>query len=60
MTTVNRRPGVFDSVADAIGNTPLVRLNRVTEGVSATVYLELGLSPAGWCTTRRQQSLSVS
>ncbi|MGV9675816.1 PLP-dependent cysteine synthase family protein [Nocardia sp. NPDC003482] len=39
---------VFDSVAAAIGNTPLVRLNRITEGIAATVYLKLEyLNPLG-------------
>ncbi|MBB5916569.1 cystathionine beta-synthase [Nocardia transvalensis] len=33
--------GVFDSVAEAIGNTPLVRLNRVTDGTAAAVYVKL-------------------
>ena len=40
--------GVYDSITDAIGNTPLVRLNRVTEGISATVYAKLEfLNPGG-------------
>ena len=28
---------IYDSIADTIGGTPLVRLNRVTEGAVATV-----------------------
>ncbi|MGW4355377.1 PLP-dependent cysteine synthase family protein [Nocardia sp. NPDC004582] len=40
--------GVFDSVAEAIGHTPLVRLNRVTDGSAATVYVKLEyLNPGG-------------
>lgn len=40
--------GVHDSIADAVGNTPLVRLNRITEGVEATVYAKLEfLNPGG-------------
>ena len=31
----------FDSILDAIGNTPLVRLNRVAEGVDGTVLAKL-------------------
>ncbi|MDI2098426.1 cysteine synthase A [Ruicaihuangia caeni] len=34
-------PRVLDSIADAVGNTPLVRLNRVTEGLQATVLAKL-------------------
>jgi len=30
-----------DNILEAIGNTPLVRLNRVVEGVSATVYAKV-------------------
>ncbi|MCW4385465.1 cysteine synthase A [Salinibacterium sp. SYSU T00001] len=32
---------IYDNVTDLIGNTPLVRLNRVTEGVGATVLAKL-------------------
>jgi cystathionine beta-synthase len=36
------------SVVDLVGNTPLVRLNRVTEGVSATVLAKVEyLNPGG-------------
>ena len=31
----------LDSVADAVGRTPLVRLNRVTAGVQPAIYLKL-------------------
>lgn len=36
-----RRSRTYDSVLDLIGNTPLVRLNRLTEGLPATVYVKL-------------------
>ncbi|GAB2527364.1 PLP-dependent cysteine synthase family protein [Nocardia heshunensis] len=40
--------GVFDSVAEAIGHTPLVRLNRVVDDIAATVYVKLEyLNPGG-------------
>jgi cystathionine beta-synthase len=39
---------IFDSVVDLIGRTPLVRLNRVTEGVAATVVAKVEyLNPGG-------------
>ncbi|MET8648912.1 PLP-dependent cysteine synthase family protein [Nocardia aurea] len=49
MTAIQpRTAGVFDSVAGVIGNTPLVRLNRVTEGIAAAVYVKLEyLNPGG-------------
>jgi len=31
----------YDSITDLIGGTPLVRLNRITQGVSATIYGKL-------------------
>ncbi|WP_067718630.1 PLP-dependent cysteine synthase family protein [Nocardia yamanashiensis] len=40
--------GVYDSFADAVGHTPLVRLNRVTDDIRATVYVKLEyLNPGG-------------
>lgn len=37
-----------ESVIDLIGNTPLVKLNRVTEGISATVLVKVEyLNPGG-------------
>lgn len=33
--------GTYGSITEAFGRTPLVRLNRVTEGVDATVYAKL-------------------
>ena len=38
----------FDNITQAFGNTPLVRLNRVTEGAGAEVYAKLEFyNPAG-------------
>lgn len=38
----------YDNITQAFGNTPLVRLNRVTEGAGATVYAKLEFyNPAG-------------
>lgn len=37
-----------DSIVDLIGNTPLVKLNRVTEGIAATVLVKVEyLNPGG-------------
>ncbi|MFE3189240.1 PLP-dependent cysteine synthase family protein [Nocardia sp. NPDC059240] len=49
MTGVSTRgTGVLDSVAEAIGHTPLVRLNRVIDDIRATVYVKLEyLNPGG-------------
>lgn len=33
--------GAYDSILDLIGNTPLVRLNVLTKGLPATVYVKL-------------------
>ena len=39
---------VYDSVVDLIGNTPLVRLHRVTDGIPATVLAKIEyLNPGG-------------
>ncbi|MFF0577046.1 pyridoxal-phosphate dependent enzyme [Streptosporangium saharense] len=39
---------VIDSLVDAVGRTPLVRLNRVTEGLSCPVYAKVEyLNPGG-------------
>ena len=35
------RSRTYDSVLELIGNTPLVRVNRLTEGLPATVYVKL-------------------
>ncbi|MGW6620321.1 PLP-dependent cysteine synthase family protein [Nocardia sp. NPDC055002] len=43
-----RTATVFDSIDQAIGHTPLVRLNRITDDIAATVYVKLEyLNPAG-------------
>jgi hypothetical protein len=34
-------PEIADSLIDLIGDTPLVRMNRVTEGLRATVVAKL-------------------
>ena len=34
-------PLVYGDITEAFGNTPLVRLNRVTEGAGATVLAKL-------------------
>lgn len=38
---------MFNNVLEAIGNTPIVRLNRVTAGVKAEVYAKLELTNPG-------------
>ena len=39
---------VFDSVIEAIGRTPLIRLRRLTEGIRAPVYLKMeSFNPGG-------------
>jgi cystathionine beta-synthase len=39
---------VYDSVLDCVGQTPLVRLNKVTQGVQAKLYCKLEyLNPGG-------------
>ena len=39
---------IYDNVTEAVGRTPLVRLNRLTEGVDATVLAKLEFyNPAG-------------
>ncbi|GIU98514.1 MAG: hypothetical protein KatS3mg014_0130 [Actinomycetota bacterium] len=39
---------ILDSILDAVGNTPLVRLRRVTRGVRPTVLAKLELlNPGG-------------
>jgi cystathionine beta-synthase len=41
-------PRCFESILDAIGQTPMVRLNRITEGLTARIYAKLDfLNPMG-------------
>lgn len=42
-------PGVLESITEHIGNTPLVRLNRVPQslGIEATVYAKVEFFNAG-------------
>ncbi|MBR3113138.1 MAG: cysteine synthase A [Methanobrevibacter sp.] len=40
--------GVYDSITDAIGNTPIVRLNNLTEGLEAEVDVKIeSFNPTG-------------
>ncbi|MCA9546340.1 MAG: cysteine synthase family protein, partial [Myxococcales bacterium] len=40
--------GAVATIADAIGNTPLVKLNRLTHGLKADIYCKLGyMNPGG-------------
>jgi cystathionine beta-synthase len=40
--------GAKETILDAVGNTPIVRLNRVTEGLKAEVYVKVEyLNPGG-------------
>jgi len=42
MTTINAGRGkVFDSITECVGNTPLIRFQRVTDGAKATVLGKL-------------------
>ena len=39
---------VYDNIVDAIGNTPLVRLNSVIDGLDTNIYVKLEyLNPGG-------------
>ncbi|MBN2622719.1 MAG: pyridoxal-phosphate dependent enzyme, partial [Acidimicrobiales bacterium] len=41
-------PQIADSLIELIGNTPLLRLNRVTEGLTCTIAVKLEmLNPGG-------------
>ena len=44
----NLKRGVLDSITDAIGNTPIVRLNNLTEGLDAEVDVKIeSFNPTG-------------
>ncbi|WP_405133812.1 pyridoxal-phosphate dependent enzyme [Nocardia sp. NBC_01388] len=62
MTTVSSHAaGVYDSLADAVGNTPLVRLNRVTDDITATVYAKLEyLNPGGSVKDRAARAMLLA
>ncbi|MFM8212905.1 MAG: cysteine synthase A, partial [Actinomycetes bacterium] len=32
---------VYDNITQVVGNTPLVKLNRITDGAKADVYAKL-------------------
>ena len=39
---------VMNNILEAVGNTPMVRLNRLAKGVDATLYAKLeSLNPSG-------------
>ena len=45
---IPQRQRVFDNVLDAIGDTPIVRLNRVTKGLESQVFAKLEfMNPGG-------------
>jgi cystathionine beta-synthase len=44
---VNREKRVFDNVLQAIGSTPLVRINRIAAGVKGTVYAKIETANPG-------------
>lgn len=41
------RKMIFDNVLDAIGNTPIVRLNRMTKGLKTEIYVKLEFTNPG-------------
>ena len=39
---------VYDSILDCVGNTPLIKLNRITKDLKCTVYAKVEFfNPAG-------------
>ncbi len=46
---MNKHPEsrIFDNVIDAIGNTPIVRLNAVTKGLTAEIFVKLEFANPG-------------
>jgi cystathionine beta-synthase len=45
---MSERPRVYDTVLDCIGDTPIVRLNRVAEGFKSNVFAKLEfMNPGG-------------
>lgn len=47
VSTDEDRGTVVDTVLDAIGNTPIVRLNRLTAGINANVFVKLEFTNPG-------------
>ena len=41
LESVNKQKRVFGNVLEAIGSTPLVRINRITAGMKGTVYAKI-------------------
>ncbi|HEX3052041.1 MAG TPA: pyridoxal-phosphate dependent enzyme, partial [Aggregatilineaceae bacterium] len=39
--TISQKTNIAQNVTELIGNTPLVRLNRITDGAQATVVAKL-------------------
>jgi len=44
---VNKQTRVFGNILEAIGQTPLVRINRITAGVKGTVYAKIETTNPG-------------
>ncbi len=45
---MNKNKRAYDNILDAIGNTPLVRLNQLTNGIKSEIYAKLEfLNPMG-------------
>ena len=42
-----REKRVFDNILEAIGDTPLVRINRITQGIKGTVYAKIETTNPG-------------
>lgn len=48
-----KNQGICGSILDAVGQTPLIKLNRLTEGLGRNVYVKFeGLNPGGSIKTR--------
>ncbi len=44
----NRNEQVYQSILDVVGNTPMVRLNKITDGIKSEIYAKLEfLNPMG-------------
>ncbi|NLX44083.1 MAG: pyridoxal-phosphate dependent enzyme, partial [Chloroflexi bacterium] len=41
-------PGIYNDITETIGNTPLVRLNRMTQGLAAEIVVKVeSFNPMG-------------